>query len=667
MMCGVEYINKKVFVAYSLLSELSVSDNSIRNWSKRNIGLRVHINNRIYINYDSIPTPTRKKLPSKEEFIAMYKAEQSDEITEKFFRRMEYAYLKGFVKYRDIYTKLVRFDEVNKYAQKHAVWVVILELHKQDRKPKLRNIWEAYHRFYPDHYAYNRMNPAIKKAKTEGIPSLLVFDRNKGVRQLNPLIDKWILDALSSGKAYSYPYIHKLVCELCEQYGYEKPSLSWVKLKGLELLPLVHEQRYGKDKTVSTQLPYKGIERAEKPNEQWQIDGWRLPFYMEGFKTLTLFNVMDAHSGRILGYHIDYSENTETILKGLENAVNNTQSLPFEMLADNHTFNKTKEGKNFKETVEKIGTIWTVSENPRYKSLIERSFKTFGNSYCKSQYGYIGEGIKTKDINGRTAQELMDKYQKSGMWLTEEQIKLIGIKCVEEYNNKVGKDGQSPLMRYDSGDKSHCYKIDKLDCLRLFTREAKYTIRRGQINIERSGVLFEFQLNRDQYLLLNNKEVRVRYFDFEEINLFDTETDEYIGSVPRKKLSHGAKADQTEDDTEQYYKHSGFLKGIKTSLKQRQIEIARVAVSVDPEAAYAMNAKLTPKNIIEEFKENGKRREEAERLGVNLDTVTNIPVFSEVHTANPEPEEKVARCLKSPFMPKNHVMTKITDTDYEDN
>lgn len=666
-MCKVEYIDGKVFVFYSSLLEYGISNKAIEHWRERNIGHRIYINNRACINYDSIPAPTRAKLPSKEEFIAIYKGQQSDKITETFFRRMENAYLNGFVKYRDLYTGQVKFDEVNKYAQKHAVWSIVLELHKQDRKPKLRNIWEAYNRFYPGHYAYNRMNPAIKKAKTEGIQALIIYNRKGRRCHLSPLIDKWILDALSSGKAYSYPYIHGLICELCNQYGYAKPSLTWVKARGLELIPLVFEQRYGKDKNTSTQLPYKSIERAEKPDQQWQIDGWRLPFYMEGFKTLTLFNVMDAHSGRILGYHIDYTENTETILKGLENAVNNTGCLPFEMLADNHTFNKTKEGRNFKETVEKIGTIWTVSENPRYKSLIERSFKIFGNKYCKSQYGYIGEGIKTKDPNGRTAQELMDKYQKAGMWLTEEQIKLIGIRCVEEYNSKAGKDGQSPEMRYNAGDKSGSYKVDKLSCLRLFTREAKYTIRRGQINIERSGVKFEFQLSRDQYMTLNNKEVNVRYFDFDEIHLFDLQTDEYLGYVRRKEISKGAKANQTEDDTEQYYRHSGLLKGIKASLKERQLEIARTAALTDPEAAYAMNAKLTPKNIIEDFKENGKRQEEAERLGVNLDTVTNIRVFSEVQTVNPEPDEKARKRRESPFLSSNHVMTEINSSYYEDN
>lgn len=657
-----------IYLSYKLLEEKGISRKTIEFWKTRNLSSIIYDNNHAFVLYDSIPPPTRKKLPSKEEFIAIYKGKQSDEITESFFRRMEYAYLKGFVKYRDIYTKLVKFDDVNKYAQKHAVWAVILELHKQDCRPKLRNIWEAYNRIYPDHYTYNRMNPAIKKAKTEGIQELLIHHHKGMVRTISPAIDKWILDAMSSGKAYSQYHIHELVSELCTKYKYRTPSVSWVKNKCLQLQPLVHAQTYGTDKSNFCQMPYAGIIRAEYPGDQWQIDGYTLPFYMEGFKKLILFVVKDACTGRIVGYEIARSENTETILKGLENAVNNTGHLPYEIVSDNHSFNKTKEAEYFKKSLDAIGTTWTVSENPRYKSIVERGFRTFAEKFLKSEYGYIGEGVKTNNPKGRISQDLFDKYySKVGGILTEDQIKLIAIKCVEAFNKKNAKDGTSPVTKYNETEKPHIFSVDKIDCLRLFIRSGENTVSRDQITLERGGVKYEFQLTAACDLALNNKKVRIRYTDFDEIHLFDLKTDKYLCSVPRKLYAHGAKANQAEKDIKILNQNSGRLKGIKTAKKRKQIEIAQAAAEADPDAAYAMNARLTPKDIIREFEENGVLREQADRLGINLDTVPNIPIFSEVQTINPEPDAKVTRRLKSPFMPENHVMTEITDSDYEDN
>lgn len=666
-MCKVEYIDNKIYIACSTLSEgYGVADDTIRQWSKRKIGERIYLYNIAYINYDDIPTPTRSKLPSKDEFIAIYRSKQTDAITDQYFNQMESAYLKGFIKYRDIYTSLVKPDEVTGYAQKHAVWEVILRLHSQKtsriRQVSFRSIWEAYRRIYPNGYAYNRMNPAINKAKSEGIPALIVKQSGGHNRLDDPVLDKWILDALSSGKAYSQYYIYQLITELCKQYNHYTPSITWVKKRCNTLQPIVFDKTFGTDKGTYTKLPYTGILRAENPNSQWQIDGYTLPFYMEDFEKLTLFVVKDAFSGRIVGYEIAGSENTETILKGIENAVNNTGCLPFEIVSDNHSFNKTKEAEYFKEAIARIGTTWTVSENPRYKSIVERGFKTFAEKFLKNEYGYIGEGIKTRNPKGRTSQDLFDKYyaKKSG-YLTEEQIKLIGIRCVEAFNNHAGKDSKSPVMKYNGTEQPYSFKVDKINSLCLFVRANEKTIRRGQINIERSGVRYEYQLNAELYGMYNDKKVKVRYTDFDEIHLFDLKTDQYIGSVGRKQYAHGAKADQTEEDIKILTRHSGRLKGIKTRHKQRQIEIAKEAARIDPEAAYAMNAKLTPKDIIREFEQNGALREQAERLGVNLDTVPNITVFSEVQTERHDTKRNKRR--ESPFTPKQHTITRISMED----
>lgn len=634
---------KEVYLSYSRLVQYGVNQNSIDNWVKRNQVIIKKENNRAFVLYDSIPAPTRTKLPSRETLERLYKESQIDQLTQKYFREMEYAQNRNFPVHMELYKQMgVKFDKLAAYAKKHAVWEVILSYYSEDGVVHdLRELHRAYCMLYPNHYVYHAMCAAIKKACENGIENILVKQSGgKTWSKFDAVVDAWVMQALSSGKKYSRSKIHKLVCELCEETGREKPSLTTIKNKVKELLPLINEGRTGKDSNFYNKLPYQGIIKAQNPNDCWQLDGWRLPFYMKDFGTLTLFWVLDACSGKVVGYHIAKTENTETILKGVEDAVTNTGCLPFEILSDNHSFNQTSEAKYFKENINKLGCTWNVSQNPRRKALVERSFKTLGEQLCKDEYGYIGEGLLTKNPDGRPSQELIDRYTRSGGWLTEEQIKLIAIKLVDAYNNRVDKEGKTPIIRYKENKPANTIKIDKLDCLRLFVRESEYTVRRGQINIERAGVVYEFQLNKEQFLSLNDKKVRVRYSDFEEIYLFDIETDEAIGCVPRKQYAHGAMINQTEEDKQKYFNHKGRLNGIQNGIKQRQIDILKRAEAIDPDAAYRMNAKLTPKSKFEEFKQNGQLLKEAERHGINIDTVPDIPVFCESNVVDLEKERQ---------------------------
>jgi len=637
-MYNLRIVDGLVYLSHNYLLVNGINSKTIEKWYERNISSRIYIDKHIYIQYESIPSPSRNKLPSLKELISEERALKDDTCTNEFYNRLEKAYTKDFIQYREFYkAKNISPDKINDYARHHSVWAEIIKAHGEKKRQKLRNLWEAYNRLYPGKYAYHRMNPCIKTCKTEGIERLLIKQYKGSETKFNELYDKWVLDALSSGKGYSKVSIHKKVCELTQMFGYTQPSLTWVKNKCRILEPLVSASRNGQDRDIASVLPYASIERASKSNMQWQLDGWRLPFYMESFKTLTLLWVMDACSGKIIGYEIAATENTETILKGIENAVETTGVLPLEIVSDNHSFNKTQEAGYFRESLDKFaGTEWNVSSNPRYKSLVERSFKAFGEQYCKDQQGYIGEGIRTRNENGRTTQELLDQYTKSGSWLLPEHIELIAIKCIEDYNSTVGKDGKTRNERYDANRGEKENTVDLYTRLRLFTRAIPYIVRRGQINIEREKVLYEFQLKASQYKLLNNKKVLVRYVDFDKIFLFDIETDQFIGAVPRKNKIHGAKADQTEEDELLYYKHKGRLSGIKNNRKLSQIDIAKKAYEIDPEAAYAMNQKLTPKDIVEEFKANGHLKELAEKIGYNLDFIPKMPSTPEVKTYSHE-------------------------------
>lgn len=653
----VKVINEDLFISYKLLEEkYGIKKDLLRKWNERNTGKRIFDIGGIYISYDTIPAPSRSKLPTKDEFSELAKQRKFDKDVEIFHIRLNRAYNKDFKTYMKIYQDLgIKELESMEYAHHHAVWAEILKIRKEyecSRFP-LRKVWDAYNRLYPGRYAYNRMNPCINTCLKDGIQRLLVHQYCTVSRpKFDAVYTYWIAEMLRSGKKYSWVYIHKVVCELARENGRKEPSLGTVKNRIKELLPIVESDQLGNDEYNYKKLAYASMERATESNLQWQIDGWDLPFYMEGFRRLTLFWVMDAHSGKIVGYQIAPSESTETILKGIENAVENTGVLPLEIVSDNHSFNKTAEAEYFKDTLEKIGgTKWTVSSNPRYKSFVERSFKTFGEQHCKEMPGYIGEGIKTKNPKGRTSQDLLDQYQKAGNWLTAEQIQMIAVKCITDYNEAKGKDGMTRNERYDACLCKYTVQVNFILRLRLFIRTAKYKVDRGQINIVREGVKYEFQLRSNLFKRLNGKDVNVRYVNFDEIYLFDIKTDQHIATVPRKQKIHGALADQTEEDELLLYKHKGRLEGIKSINKKTFESYAKNAYSIDYDAAYAINPKLNNKDLIKEFEQKGELRRELERHGTQLEYVTSFPKVKEVKCYDPaEADRKAAKRRESPFL-----------------
>lgn len=662
-----ETSKKELYVSYSFLLSKNISQNTIDNWRKRGLSIVKKIGINAYILYDSIPAPTREKLPSKEAIIKELERKRDEDSIDYFYEILYKAKENNFSLYRDVYSKHFNDERVVEYSKKHAVIEEILtiryEYKEEGTRCPSRDIWKAYCRIYPEDYVYEYFLNIMKKAENEGIERILIKQSVPVKRKFDVRYTKMIIDCLSSKKKYNQPQIFDKICKACEKKGWEKPSLSWVKLKIRDYY-LFGGARDGVNYEFYNRRPYLGVLNAQNANSQWQIDGWRLPFYMKGFETLTLFWVIDSYSKKVLGSFIDSSENTETILKGLASAVKETGVLPFEIVSDNHSFNQTKEAQDFKERLSKIGVTWTVSMNPRRKSNVERSFRTFGDDFCKNEYGYIGQGIKTRMKNGKPSQEYIDKAVKNP--LTREQIVLIAGRCIEEYNNKIGSDGKSPNMRYeeavnDESRKKKSFAVSDLDVLSLFIRRSEAIARRGQITIERGGVKYEYVMNAKQYVKYNNKRFGIRYASFDQIYIYDIDTDKCLDCLQRKKYAHGALADQTEDDIKLINKHSGRLRGIENTIKKEQEKIYKEAVSIDPDAAYIMNPLLTPKADFEEYKRNGNLMRFADRHGIRPEDVPEINVECEKETK--EPEYRKRRKAESPFHCEKRMAIDLSSLD----
>jgi hypothetical protein len=665
-MLGIRTTNKETYLSYQWIIENSdISINTIENWTKRKIGDRKTFDGQAYIEYNSIPVPSRKKLPSKEA-IRKLKFDYSNNLKEErwvnnCYQHLLHAHSFEWQQYRKQYEDYgFSTIEATKYAKEHAVWLKLIEVKKNKDLSygSTKIVHKAYKKLYPKGYAYITMYQAFKIIEEKGVPALLIKDSRKGntyAKKFGKEHEAFVLEYMSSGKAYSAVIIQNRLYEYCMQRGLPCPGYTWVKYCVAKHKNLTDKERYGESSYKAGTALYAGIIKAKNPNTAWQCDGWRLPFHMKGFETLNFYGVMDEHSGYIIAYDIAPTENTESILRALNRAVEKTGCLPYEIKTDNHSFNQTKESEYLKATTQKLGMTWTVDSNPRRKGVIERNLGVFGSNFLKEYAGYLGSGIRSKSKDSHVSQQEIDKYHKSQTFITKDEIIYYVAECVRAYNTYVAvKDlGKKPSRKelFENSDQPHKIPVSLEDRMRLFIRESEYKVQRGQINIKRDNVLHEFQLNSKLAFKYNGQMLRVRYESFDEIFLFDLKTDECLGSLQPKLKAHGALADQTKEDIQILNQHTGRIKGYENERYKAQKNI------LNPDAAHYVNRIIGKKADIEKLEQDAELQREF------LDQGGDMRYLSERKNVN-ESNIQVNKISKQPkekelFKDKKHSIKKV--------
>ena len=542
-----------------------------------------------------------------------------------------------------VYTSLTA-EKVTECARRASVFECILSLQDHHAgKGYLEALHAAYNQVYPGNYnRKNRFCMAIKKARIDGILSVAVDKRAIIKRQAtygspHQYIAEYIL---SHNKTFSLTAAYDKFIEVCVDQKYEIPGFTWFKEYYRTNRDSIDRNRYGESCYRTRGANYAKIIPALYCGDQWQIDGWQLPIYCwrrnekggkEYFFRYNLFTVMDAHSRKIIGYDIAESENTENILRGLENAVNNTGVLPFEIVADNHSFNKTKEADNLKAGMEALGVTWTVDSNPRRKAILERSFRMLGENHFKNYYGYIGGGVKSRRRDSVTQQELKDIYTKPDNMLSFEQVCAIASVAIYEYNTTIRKSlGESPTQRFEKSQQPHSIPVDEFKRVALFHRQADYKVSNGQITIQRGMYKYEYQLPAEYSAIYNGKRVGVRYRDFEEIFLFDLKTENPICRVHQKVAIHGALANQTQADRDNLMKGAGRIKGITSAQNRRKESLFDAANTINPNIYEAANKVTTPKDVLKQAAQNIEIRLMLAQQGVSVERISPLPVVDEM-------------------------------------
>lgn len=672
-MNGIAVHNGNLFLSYPFLKLNKVPSKRLELWSSRGISIKKYFDGQIHILFESIPEPTRKQLPAKHELIAELNLSKHDAKVDGYYNNLLFCTTQGYIKhipaFKDKYPTLSS-EKINAICKLFAAWQYIVDLTINERNRDTSGLYVAFNKIYPNKYKnYNCFANAKKKAVDNGAENVAVdsrlFTTPLNVKTINIVNHYWAASIISIGKKYSNKKVWEKLCSLCKEANETAPSLSWVDKYRQKLLKgniSVYESRMGKETALAKMQPYMSREKVKNIHSQWTFDGFNFAFWAGGnYRRYVMVKVMDANSKKIIGFGIGESENTTVIMTALRNAIINTGCLPLELLSDRHSFNKTGEALNFKEAIEAFGTKYTLTSNPQYNSISER-YNQYLDSIYKDYYGYLGEGVKSKRANAHPKQEMIDDAAKNQ--LSHDEIILIGIKSVHEYNETIlAKEGKSPNQLFEEGDKSHCFIVSLYDRVKILTSKLSYKVVRGQLNITRGLDKYEYQLPANLYSTYNNRKVTVRYEDLNEgVYLYDSTTDMFITELNQKPKIYGEKASQTDRDIELMNKNKGRIAGIKSQAKKELENITEKALEAHPDAYLLINRISTPKDVLQAFEQNANLKRMAEEHGVDI-TKVHIPVRkNEFENESLKPKQKIN---DSPFTDKNHVIRKISLKDLE--
>ena len=180
------------WLSYQYLTSQGIGENTISQWSKRNACKRKYIDGRAYINYDTIPVPTRKNLPAKDELKEEYNRQKSGYYESWYTRELKEAYESAqvpvwanLITNDKQYSKLKR-EQITSFARRAAVIEKAVELHKMhNAKGKLSGLYHAYTSLYKDYSRKNRFCMMLKKAKDKGVLSAAIDGRS--IREFSPI------------------------------------------------------------------------------------------------------------------------------------------------------------------------------------------------------------------------------------------------------------------------------------------------------------------------------------------------------------------------------------------------------------------------------------------------------------------------------------------------
>ena len=267
--------------------------------------------------------------------------------------------------------------------------------------------------------------------------------------------------------------------QIFEEYNRVAPERGWKPLKSPRSLrewlnspriePLWYDAVHGEMKAHQRYGRKHKTELPSRRDSLWYGDGTKLNLYYKdehgNVRTIGVYEVMDAYSEVLLGFHISENENYEAQYHAYRMALQTSGHKPYEIVHDNQGGHKRLEKEKGKKEPGFFDLICHVHRPTAPYSgqskTIESIFNRFQQQELNKDWRFTGQNITTKKASSRpnlefieankdklyTLAELKAKYVEARREWNEMKHPATGISRIGMYNTSVNEETEAVTAR----------------------------------------------------------------------------------------------------------------------------------------------------------------------------------------------------------------------------
>jgi hypothetical protein len=270
---------------------------------------------------------------------------------------------------------------------------------------------------------------------------------------------------------------------------------QWFSLPDVE--PLWYDAVFGELKAHQRYGRKHQTELPSRRDALWYGDGTKLNLYYLGedgrVRTTMVYEVMDAFSEVLLGYHIADTEDYESQYHAYRMAIQIAGHKPYEIVHDNQGGHKKADSSGLFSKICRVHRT-TAPYNPESKT-IEATFGRFQSNILHKDWRFTGQNITAKKASSRpnlefieankdklyTLAELKNKYVEARREWNEAKHPATGISRIEMYRNSVNDETPAVTL------------LEMVDMFWVMTKKPS-TFTSGGIEIEVRGKKYKYEV-----------------------------------------------------------------------------------------------------------------------------------------------------------------------------
>lgn len=317
-----------------------------------------------------------------------------------------------------------------------------------------------------------------------------------------------------------------------------------------EVKPLWFDAAYGE---LESRQVFNRLHRTELPQMRdalWYGDGTKLNLYYRDdrgkVRTVQVYEVIDAYSEVLLGFHISETEDYEAQYHAYRMAVQTARHKPYEIVHDNQGGHKRANSAGMLDRICHIHR--TTAPYSGQSKTIESVFGRFQSQVLHRRWAFTGMNITAKSRDSRPNLEFTQANRDSLPTLGE--LKEEYVKARQEWNEaKHPATGVSRMEMYEKSANPEAPEVTAIDMVEMFwtmtSRPSRFTASGIEITVggrkmayevfcspgvpdlkwRRENTTREFYVKYDPYDL---QTVRLYYKDSAGKLRFETEAKPYM-------------------------------------------------------------------------------------------------------------------------------------------